>query len=217
MIKVVIADDQILIREGIKYIVEQDKDICVIGMAGNGFEVLDMCKTHKPDLILMDIMMPGCNGVMATKLIKEKYESIKIIVLTTFHDKVNVQKSLKYGADGFILKEVKPEDLIMAIKCTLNGLRIVHQSVFNSAMKLILNDSEEAAKEDETNNVWKVLNEREIEIIRMVVFGKTNKDIASHISLSEGRVKNIITDILKKLGLSDRTQLAIYAVKNKLA
>lgn len=214
MIKVILADDQILIREGIKFIIEQDKDIKVVGMASNGFESLELCDSLSPDLVLMDIMMPICNGIKGTKIIKEKYEHIKIVVLTTFHDTVNVNKALKNGADGFILKDIKPNDLIMAIKGTMNGLRIVDHSVYKSAVKLISNNDKTNTSQDGDENSH--LSERDIEIIRMIVIGKSNKDIAASISLSEGRVKNIVTGILKKLNVSDRIQLAIYAIKSNL-
>ncbi|NLD47714.1 MAG: response regulator transcription factor, partial [Clostridiaceae bacterium] len=130
MIKVVIVDDQVILRESLKFIVEQDSDIKVAGLGSNGMEALLLCDTHKPDVVLMDIMMPECNGVEGTKLIKEKYSSIKVIILTTFNDEENISQALKNGADGYMLKDMNPDELILAVKSAAKGLNIMHPSAF---------------------------------------------------------------------------------------
>lgn len=194
-----------------KVILENDNELNVIGIASNGHEVMQICQKTKPDLILMDIVMPVCDGVETTRLVKEKYNDIKIIILTTFYEEVYVKKALEYGADGFILKDVKPADLIITIKGTINGLRIFHQDVFKTTVKLYVTHNKK-----DTISKKNLLSERDEKILKLIVFGKSNKEIAENIFLSEGRVKNIISEILRKLNLKDRTQLAIYAVKNDI-
>ena len=125
MIKVLIVDDQIILRESLKFIIEQDTDINVVGLAGNGAEAFSLCGKLKPDVVLMDIMMPDCDGVEGTRLIKSKYESIKVIILTTFNDEKNVSRAIKSGADGYVLKDISPEQLILAIKSVFNGFSIM--------------------------------------------------------------------------------------------
>lgn len=218
MIRVVMADDQVILRESLKFIIEQDKAISVIGVAANGKEAFDLCERLKPDLVLMDIMMPEYNGIEGTRLIKEKYPQIKILILTTFDDSDNVSKALQKGADGYILKDVKPEELIMAVKNVYQGFAVMHKSALS---KMVANQPATAQAAFLSKDVLPGmpaihLTEREISIVRLIVEGKNNKEIASELFLSEGTVKNIITTILEKLALRDRTQLAIYAIKHKL-
>ncbi|MCX8129039.1 MAG: response regulator transcription factor [Clostridia bacterium] len=214
MINVVIADDQEVIREGIKLIIEQDPDIRVVGCAADGREAFELCNRLNPDLVLMDIIMPGCDGVEGTRLIKSGYSSIKVVILTTFSDMDKISKALKNGADGYVLKDITPGDLKQLIKSTVNGLNVMHQNVFNALIRQFSdNDGEENVS---TENKENVLTDREKDVVRLIIFGKNNREIASNIHLSEGRIKNIITGILYKLQLKDRTQLAVYAIKNKL-
>ena len=214
MIKVIIVDDQVILRESLKYIIEQDAEIQVLGFAGNGREALKLCDEVLPDVVLMDIMMPGSTGIEGTRLIKEKYRSIKVLVLTTFNDDENITKALQNGADGYVLKDIKPDELILAVKSIAKGLSIINKnalhSVVNSIEKVNSGDSVKT-KELEIN-----LTEREIAIVGMIVDGKNNKEIAQDLHYTEGSVKNAITGILAKLNLKDRTQLAVFAVKNNL-
>lgn len=209
MLKVLMVDDQIILRESLKFIIEQDNEIEVIGSAGNGMEALELCKKEAPDLILMDIMMPICDGVEGTKLIKELNPSIKVLILTTFNDTENVSKALQNGADGYILKNVKPDELILAIKSTAKGLTILHKNTFDT----FLNQSKIKQNKLELNFT---LSEQEIKIISLIVDGKSNKEISDDLHFAEGSIKNIISSILNKLKLRDRTQLAVFAVKNNL-
>src|SRR5690554_2342466 len=127
MIKVLIVDDQIILRESLKFIIEQDKDINVIGLAGNGKEAFSLCEQLNPDVVLMDIMMPKCDGVEGTRLIKSKYKEIKVIILTTFNDEGNVTRAIKNGADGYVLKDISPDQLILTVKSVFKGYSIMHQ------------------------------------------------------------------------------------------
>jgi DNA-binding NarL/FixJ family response regulator len=211
-IKILIVDDQIILRESLKFVIEQAHDIEIVGCAGDGNEALKLCELCSPDLVLMDIVMPVCDGVEGTRLIKAKYPQIKVIILTTFDDDQNITKAMQNGADGYILKDLEPPELITVIKNTVKGLRVIHQNVFETMVKQFNTTANETT--DAKLNIN--LTEKEISIIKLVVKGKGNREIAETIGLSEGRVKNIITEILSKLELEDRTQLAVFAVKNKL-
>jgi DNA-binding NarL/FixJ family response regulator len=214
-IKILIVDDYVMLRESIKFVIEQDKDIEVVGCAGNGMEALALCEQFSPDLVLMDIVMPVCDGIEGTRLIKTKYHHIKVIILTTFDDDENIAKAMQNGAEGYILKDLEPAELIAIIKNTMRGLRVIHQNVFNAIIKQMAPLNPELPIAKETRPGVKI-TEKEKTIIDLVVKGKSNREIADTIALSEGRVKNIITEILAKFDLEDRTQLAVYAVRNNL-
>lgn len=207
MIKIIIADDQPVMRDGLKFIIEQNADIEVVGCAGDGMETFELCEQLQPDVVLMDIVMPVCDGVEATRLIKEKYDNIKVIILTTFNDEEKVEQALSNGADGYVLKAVQSEELILAIKSITRGLQVIHKNAYGVVLKKLGR---------QTEPVDFGLTERELEVVRLVVFGKSNKGIASTLYLSEGSVRNIISSILFKTKLKDRTQLAVFAVKNNI-
>ena len=222
MIKVIIADDQLILRESLKFIIEQDDEIEVLDCVGNGYEALKLCEQLDPkNTVLMDIMMPECNGIEGTRLIKDKFkDSIKVFVLTTFNDDENISKAINNGADGYILKDILPVELVLAVKSAAHGFGIFHQSAVKTALgrnKLITNT-------DQCSDIWQCveksdvidLTDREKSIIRLIVDGKNNKEIALELCITEGTVKNVMTVILEKLKLRDRTQLAIYAIKNNL-
>ncbi|TYQ16188.1 UNVERIFIED_CONTAM: DNA-binding NarL/FixJ family response regulator [Acetivibrio alkalicellulosi] len=212
MIRVIIADDQKLLSESLKSIIENDPDICVIDCVENGLKAFELCQNKDVDLILMDIKMPVCNGIEGTRLIKQKYPKIKVLILTTFEDDKNVYDALKSGADGYILKDITPEELIQAVKNTAKGFGIFSKNPYSSVINNISTDTVEEVK------ITKELDfkERDIMIMRMVAEGMNNKDIAFNLCLSVGRIKNILSEILSKLGLSDRNQLASYVYKNNI-
>ena len=215
MIKVLIIDDQVILRESLKFIVEQDPDIEVVGLGGNGKEALDLCSVLVPDVVLMDIMMPVCNGVEGTKLIKSQFRSIRVIILTTFNDEENISKAIKNGADGYVLKDIKPDELVLAIKSVAKGFSIMHHTTMDTFTRQIDHDTEGTHHKQEPKPDIN-LTDRELSIINLIVDGKSNKEIAANIFITEGSVKNIITNILEKLSLKDRTQLAVFAVKNNI-
>ncbi|MDP4094596.1 MAG: response regulator transcription factor [Bacillota bacterium] len=215
MIKVLIADDQTILREGLKFILEQDKDIKVVGYAGNGREAFEQCSTLLPDVVLMDILMPECNGVEGTRMIKEEFPSIKVIILTTFKDDENISSALKKGADGYVLKDIDTEELIFAIKSVIRGLRVMHENAFDVVREKI--SATEASSFERKNEKKETgLTDREIEVVKLIVYGKSNREIAASLFMSEGTARNVISNILAKLNLKDRTQLAVYAVKNNI-
>jgi DNA-binding NarL/FixJ family response regulator len=216
MIKVMIVDDQDIVVEGIKSILEADPDIEVVGSANNGLDAVRLCEKLSPDLVLMDIIMPVCDGIEGTRLIKASFPDVKVLVLTTFSDEHNILEAIQNGADGYILKDIKPEELRFTVKNMAKGLSVIHQNVFQTLLKKVTIVDNAAAETGVNGSIPFKLTEQELAIIQQIVFGKNNREIATEIYLSEGRVRNIITGILEKLQLKDRTQLAVYAVKNKL-
>ncbi|MBB6218786.1 DNA-binding NarL/FixJ family response regulator [Anaerosolibacter carboniphilus] len=217
MVKILIADDQRLLRESFKHIIENNSDMQVVACATNGREAYDFCGQFSPDIVLMDISMPICNGTEATRLIKAKYPNIKVLVLTASNDSGDVTKTISNGADGYVLKDIGSEELILSIKSTLLGLEIIHKDAFKH---MLPNDYKESKKQKSTvvniGDVQISLTDRELAIIRMIVDGKDNKEIGASLFIAEGTVKNTITEIISKLQLKDRTQLAVYAIKNSL-
>ncbi len=222
MIKVVITDDSKLLRDSLMGILNQNNNIEIVAVAGNGLEALEACRMYSPDVVLMDIRMPECDGIQGTKMIKSELPSIKIIILTTFEDKEYLQSALSYGAEGYILKDLSPNEITLAIESVVNDMPIMHHRVFDEVLKeFALNDSKKKkvipqVDLEKSDELRKLLSDKEIQIIQHIVEGKGNKKIATELKLSEGRVRNIITEIFNKLKVKDRTQLAVFAVKNNL-
>jgi len=222
MIRTIIADDQLLLREMLKAMLLQDKEIEVLGCTGNGIEAINLCRLYRPDIILMDIRMPEMDGLKALSSIKKAYPKTKVVMLTTFEDTENITEAYINGADGYILKDIKPELLILAVKCIYNDLFIMCKSAhsflsrqFNLmfAQKVPISAAgEPGALQSEIIE----LDKTDINIIRCLADGYNNKDIAETLNFSEGTVKNRISRILGLTGLKDRTQLVVYALKNNL-
>jgi len=217
MTTIIIAEDQKLLRESFKNIIENNSDIKVVASATNGKEAYNLCKQYKPDVVLMDLCMPVCNGTEATKLIKIDFPSVKVLILTASNDKEDVTEAISNGADGYVLKNIGTEELILSIKSTSLGLGIVDKDILDP---LILNLRKENKKKKkktvQVSGINVSLTERELRIVTMIVDGKDNKEIGASLFIAEGTVKNIITEIISKLQLKDRTQLAVYAVRNQL-
>ncbi|MGH4122382.1 MAG: response regulator transcription factor [Clostridium sp.] len=212
-INIAIADDEVLIREGLNIILSANPEINVVGICGNGEEALKLCRSEKIDVVLMDIRMPFCDGVMGTKLIKSEYKDIKILILTTFKDDEYIYDAMKYGASGYLLKDTSYDIIIDGIKSVYRGNVVMHPEV---AAKMI-NNTQSSSKKDLSNIMEKYnLTPRQIEFIIGIGTGLTNKEIAKSLFVTEGTVKNHITEILSKLELRDRTQIAIFALKNSL-
>ncbi len=213
MIKVMIADDQELIRESLGIVLGANADMEVTGMAGDGHQVLEMIKKDKPDVILMDIRMPGMDGVECTRQVKEKYPDIFIIVLTTFDDDEYVYGALKYGASGYLLKGISMKDLAEAIRTVVSGRAMINPEITNKVVKLFnqMAQSSYAIQVDEEET--RDLTRTEWKVIQKIGCGLSNKEIATELFLSEGTVRNYLSSILDKLNLRDRTQVAIWAVQ----
>ena len=217
MIKVLIADDQELIRQSLQIVLDSKPDIEVSDVAADGQEVIRCIRKQKPDVILMDIQMPKMDGVQCTKIIKENYPEIKIIILTTFDDDEYVYNALKFGASGYLLKGVSMDELENAIKTVYRGQAMINPDIATKVLKLF----SRMAKADYTIPVgdkgMEELTKTEWKIISQVATGATNKEIAEALSLSDGTVRNYLSTILGKLDLRDRTQLAIWAVQTRAA
>lgn len=215
MIKVLLADDQDILVEGLKLILGMEQDIEITGTVNNGKKAYEACKWKKPDVVLMDIQMPELNGVEATAMIKRDFSDIKIIVLTTFNDDQYIYDALKNGASGYLLKDTSPSEIAKAVRTVYNGGALIQSEV---AVKVIDKFSQLANKTVDKiiDKRAELLTEREVEILRLIAEGKNNKEIADQLFLSQGTVKNHITRVLIKLDLRDRTQLAVFALKNDL-
>ena len=207
-IKVMLVDDEQLIRSGLKIMLETYPDIEVIHQAGNGREAFECCKKEVPDVVLMDIRMPVSTGIEGTKLIKEAYPEVKIVMVTTFQDTEYIVEAMQYGASGYLLKDSSYEAIYDGIKVALSGKVVMDATV---SEKLVMQPKAQTTTEQQTDISSLGLTEREIELIRLVSQGLNNKEISEALFLSEGTVKNNISTILSKLALRDRTQLVIFA------
>ena len=216
MIKVLIADDQELIRESLKIVLGANEDMEVTGTAENGEQVLSEIKKEKPNVILMDIRMPGMDGVMATKEVKAKYPDTKIIILTTFDDDDFVFSALRYGASGYLLKGVSMDELYKAIVTVNTGGAMINPDIATKVFSMFskMQQNNYTIKVDEKD--VETLSKPEWKVIQHVGYGLSNKEIAQNLFLSEGTVRNYLSSILSKLNLRDRTQLAIWAVESGL-
>jgi len=206
-LKVLIVDDDKLVTASLKMILESDKDIDVVGTGSSGKQAVDFYMELRPDVLLMDIRMDGMTGIDAAEIILERDNKAKILFLTTFSDDEYIAKAFRIGAKGYILKQ-NYECIIPSIKAVFMGQRVFGDEIITKIPDLISNDinKQEMCKYG--------LNEKEIEIIKQVANGLSNKEIAKALFLSEGTVRNYISAILEKLELRDRTQLAIFYYKN---
>ena len=217
MIKVMIADDQELIRQSLQIVLEMKEGIEVTATAKDGREVIQEVRKDKPDVILMDVRMPEMDGVQCTQIIKEQYPDVKIIILTTFDDDEYVYNALKWGASGYLLKGVSMDGLTNAIRTVYSGQAMINPDIATKVVRLFSQmakadyvvDVDQKRTENLTKTEWKIINE--------VGQGSSNKEIAENLNLSEGTVRNYLSGILNKLEFRDRTQLAIWAVQNKVA
>ena len=207
-IKVIIADDSDFVRDGMKIILDVDDEFEVLGTAETGKEAIELARKSAPDIFLMDIQMPEMDGIEATKIIVEEGLG-KVLILTTFDDDELVRKALKNGAKGYLIKNHTPEHLKQMIKSVYNGLGVMEENVLES---LASNAADSEGREDGVSAGFdgSDYSTRELEIIKAVADGLSNKEIAERLFISEGTVKNYISNILNKEGLTHRTALAVY-------
>jgi len=219
MIKIAIADDQVLLREMLSTVLSSDSGMEIAGLAGNGEEILDICREKKPDIVLLDIKMPVRDGVFALEAIKKEMPHIKVIMLTTFGDERNVLEAYRKGANGYILKDIKPPMLIKAIKCVFEGLFVMQDEIAGLVRKRIMPSASKKTNElealEELHDEYG-LDVIDRKIIRLLADGKSNKEIGEALNYSEGSIKNRITRILTATGLKDRTQIAVFALQNNI-
>ena len=215
MIKVLIADDQELIRQSLQIVLDIRDNLQVTDEVANGQEVVASVRREKPDVILMDIRMPKMDGVQCTKIIKEHYPQIKIIILTTFDDDEFVYNALKYGASGYLLKGISMDGLAAAIETVYSGQAMINPDIATKVLKLFSRMAQADYSIQISESQVAELTKTEWKIIELVECGSSNKEIAEKLSLSEGTVRNYLSNILNKLDLRDRTQLAIWAVQSQ--
>ena len=215
-IKVLIADDIMILRKGLKAVLEMDEEIEVVALAENGKEAFEKCKVYQPDVVLMDMRMPDYDGAYGIRVMKEFCPEIRALVLTTFDDEETIQKAVESGADGYILKEMDDDKVIASVKSVYAGMSIFGENVYRVMREQMQRNTNPVAASQKTSEVSMHFTNRELDVIRMVAQGYDNKEIASQLYLAEGTVRNQISKVLDKIGVKDRTQLAVYAVKNGL-
>ena len=210
MIKVALVDDQPLLVQGLSMIIGLQEDMVIHWTASNGREAVLKSVSSKPDVILMDLRMPEMNGVRATEAILSQDSSIKVLILTTFMEDDEIFESMKMGASGYLLKDATPETIVDAIRKVVSGGTVIEPLVASKLIKHLKRETEVHL------DVLLTLTTRELEIARGIAQGMSNREIANDLFVSEGTVKNHLTNILEKLSLRDRTQLAIFVLKNDL-
>jgi DNA-binding NarL/FixJ family response regulator len=205
--KVLIVDDDALIRDGLKILLGIEEDFEVVGTASNGQEAFELCKKGKPDIVLMDIRMPVMDGVLGTKLIKEHFKDIKVVILTTFKDDEYIKEAVKSGAEGYILKNQSSDSIIESLRAVWKGNTVFEKEVADTLSSMLKDGGKKKVENLD-------ITQREMDILKLVGEGLSNKEIANKLFLSEGTTRNYVTGLLEKLGLRDMTQLAIFYLKN---
>lgn len=225
-IKVLLADDHQLFREGLKRILNMENDLEVIGECGDGIQVLEFCNKEKPDVVLLDINMPIENGVVATERLRDMFPEIKVIILSIHDDESYVFETLRKGATGYLLKDMEAESLINAIRTVADGHAYIHPKVtgklINQLRRMTYLDEigatsgAAASRETVTKLIPRgnnPLTRREAEVLRLMAEGKSNKSIGENLFISEKTVKNHVSSILQKMEVDDRTQAVICSIK----
>jgi NarL family two-component system response regulator LiaR len=211
IIKVLIVDDHQVVRQGLRTFLELHEDIAVIGEAEDGFKAIEMVRQLLPDIILMDLVMPHMDGITATQKIHASGSPVKIIALTSFSEDDKVFPAIQAGASSYLLKDVSPDDLVDAIRAVHHGEARLHPDITRKLMEQV---SQVKSSTQETS--VEQLTVRELDVVRLVALGRNNREIAQELFISEKTVKTHISNVLGKLNLEHRTQLAIYAIKNNL-
>ncbi len=209
--KVIVCDDQSIIRDGLKMLLTLERDIEVIGLAQDGAEAVELVARKPPDLVLMDLKMPGMNGIEATRQIRAKYPNVKVLVLTTYDDDEWVFDAIRAGASGYLLKDTPRDQVIQAVRGTLEGKSFVDPAVAGKLLNQVASQQTQPA-----TLITDKLTEREVDVLRLLARGLNNADIAERLHLSEGTVRNHVSAIFAKLDVSDRTQAAVIAIQHGL-
>ncbi len=207
MIKLVIADDQQVVRHGLSSLLAFQKDLQVVGEAAHGEEACAMVRDFQPDVVLMDIRMPVLDGIAATRRILAENADVKVIVLTTFDEDDLIFKALEAGASGYLLKDTPSEKIASAVRSVFDGNTLLGPTV----SKKVAGQLSRARKQEGTLDLQKLLTERELEVLSLIGLGRNNKEIAQSLSITEGTVKNHVTHIFMQIGARDRIQAALIA------
>lgn len=206
--RILICDDQAIVTEGLSKIIGSHPDLEVVGIAVNGQDAFEQIPTSNPDLVLMDLKMPVMNGIVATRKIKEAYPKVHVLILTTYDDDEWLFDAIRSGADGYLLKDTPPTQLIEAIVGTIEGKTYIDPDIGSKVLSQVAS----ATPKDPPPTTFS-LGERESEILALIAQGYTNADIANKLFLSEGTIRNYTSELFRKLGVSDRTQAAILAIR----
>jgi len=209
--KVIICDDQAIIRDGLEMLLNLEKDIEVVGQAQDGAEAVEQVRQHQPDLVLMDLKMPGMNGIEATRQIRTHDPAVRVLVLTTYDDDEWVFDAIRAGASGYLLKDTPREAVIKAIRGTVEGKSFVDPAVAGKLLGQVAGQQVQPA-----TLITNKLTGREVDVLRLMARGFTNADIAARLHLSEGTVRNHVSAIFAKLDVSDRTQAVVVAIQHGL-
>jgi two-component system, NarL family, response regulator LiaR len=209
--KVLICDDQALIRDGLELLLKLERDLEVVGLAQDGAEAVVLVERHQPDLVLMDLKMPGVNGIEATRQIHARWPQIKVLVLTTYDDDEWLFDAIRAGAAGYLLKDTPRAEVLRAIRGTGEGKAFVDPAVAGKLLGQVADQQTRPA-----THLTDQLTGREVDVLRLVARGYTNSDIAAQLHLSEGTVRNHVSAILAKLAVADRTQAAVIALQHGL-
>lgn len=206
-IRVLIVDDHEIVREGLQILLSEESGVEVVGTAKDGGEALSLIKKHKPDVVLMDIAMPGMDGIETTKRVVADFPSTRVLILTSYSDDLRVRDAIQAGATGYLLKDVLKADLLNAIRSAAEGKPALHPDAQQYLMRQMTGaDSRPHSR----------LTAREFDILKLIASGRSNKEIALALNLTEGTVKGYVSAVFDKLGVADRTQAALYAVEHGL-
>ena len=204
-ITVLIVDDHPLVRQGVRSFLETQPDLLVVGEAGSGEEAAQLAAEHAPDVVLMDLLMPGMDGVSATQQVKQVSPRTQVIVLTSYHQAEHIFPAIRAGALSYMLKDAGPQELAEAVRKAARGEAVLHPRVAARVVQEL-----HGARQD-APNPFTTLSDRELDVLRLIADGLSNADIAARLVISEKTVKSHVSNILSKLHLDDRTQAAVYA------
>ena len=209
-IRIIIADDHTVVRQGLRIMLEPKPEYRLIGDARNGKELLELVANQQPDLIILDLLMPLMDGAEAIRIIRSQFPDIKILVLTSYSEESMVMKTMRSGANGYILKETSPEELIQAINAVMRGEMWIYPNLMTDLLASLIHPENRASELD-------ILTKRERQVVALVARGLSNPDIAASQGINESTVRFHLSNIYSKLGLQNRTQVALYALRTGLA
>jgi NarL family two-component system response regulator LiaR len=209
-ITIALVDDHSIVRQGVRALLETQADISIVGEASSGEEGVSLCAEQAPDVVLMDLVMPGMNGVEATRQIKQVSPRTQVIVLTSYHEDEHIMPAIRAGALSYLLKDISPGELLAAIRKAAQGETTIHPHVAAKMMQALQGSN------SKNDNPLADLSKREIEVLRLIADGLSNAAIAESLFISEKTVKSHVGNILSKLHLADRTQAAVYAWRSGL-
>lgn len=206
--KLLLADDHLMVRKGLRLFLQSQPDIEIVGEASTGLEAVTLAEQLQPHVVLMDLIMPEMDGIEATKQLKQKYPDMKVIILTSFSDQDHVLPAIRAGAEGYQLKDIDPDELIYTIRAAFSGKRHLHPQATDQLLSHMTE-----TKKNEGEPHLETLTKRERDVLREITLGKSNKEVASTLYITEKTVKTHVSSILSKLDVHDRTQAALLATK----